>query len=484
MKPFASIGELKEGLRLKKFSAVELAKNYLQHIEEHNASLNAFIRVDAEGCLQAADLADQHLKTDDPPSLCGIPLAHKDLFCTEGLATTCASRMLESFTSPYDATVVKKTREAGATMLGKTNMDEFAMGSSNETSYFGPVRNPWDPSRAPGGSSGGSAAAVAAGLCPVATGTDTGGSIRQPASLCGVTGLKPTYGRVSRFGMIAFASSLDQGGPIGHSVEDVFTLLKVMEGFDEKDSTSTHAEATKLSPSDRKLTIGYPESLLSEVDPKIAQLIEDAKQALEEEGHQFVTLEIPYLDAAIAAYYVISGAEASTNLARFDGVRYGYRAPSPVDLADLYCRSRSEGFGLEVKRRILTGTYSLSVGYFDAYYLKAQKIRRLVRDTFLQKFKDVDTLLMPVAPTTAFPLGSMLDDPVKMYQQDVYTIPVSLAGLPALSLPCGFIDGLPVGLQLISSHFDEGTLLTLGMEYQKLTDWHNQHPVLPTKGEV
>ena len=478
MKPFGTLQELRHGLKNRDFSAVELREFYLNRINQFNLSLNAYLHVDEEGSSKAAQRADKQLADGDAPTLCGIPIAHKDLFCTKGLPTTCASKMLASFVAPYDATVVEKVHHAGAVMLGKTNMDEFAMGSSNETSHFGPVRNPWDAERSPGGSSGGSAAAVAAGLTPLATGTDTGGSIRQPASLSGVTGLKPTYGRVSRFGMIAFASSLDQGGPIGHSVEDVATLLQVMEGHDVHDSTSADVAATQLPAEYRQHTIGYPESIFTDVDPRMVRLIEDARAELEGLGHQFVSVDLPYIDEAIAAYYVISGAEASTNLARFDGVRYGYRAPSPVDLADLYCRSRSEGFGLEVKRRILTGTYSLSIGYFDAYYLKAQKIRRLVRDSFTQTFEKVDAILMPVAPTTAFPIGSMMAEPVQMYQQDIYTIPVSLAGLPALSLPCGLLDSLPVGMQLIGDHFQEGTVLSLGRSFQEVTEWHQQHPIL------
>ena len=478
MKPYATIKSSLDGLRQGEYSAVELAEFYLERIKQYNPTLNAFISVDEEGCLVAAKEADQLIHRSDAPVLCGIPIAHKDLFCTKGLATTCASKMLESFRAPYDATVVRKFREAGTAMLGKTNMDEFAMGSSNETSYFGAVQNPWDLKRSPGGSSGGSVAAVAAGLVPACTGTDTGGSIRQPASLCGVTGLKPTYGRVSRFGMIAFASSLDQGGPIAHSVEDIELMLRIMEGHDPYDSTSATEPATELISEDKTFTIGYPESIFANVDPAIAELIDAARQQLQSVGHRFVNVDIPYIDAAIAAYYVISGAEASTNLARFDGVRYGYRAPSPVDLADLYCRSRSEGFGLEVKRRILTGTYALSVGYFDAYYLKAQKIRRLVRGGFLRAFQDVDAILTPVAPTTAFELGSMLADPVQMYQQDIYTIPISLAGLPALSLPCGFLNQLPVGMQLVAPHFQESALLRLGATYQSMTDWHEQHPEL------
>ena len=478
MKPFAKLRELQVGLRQKKLSAVELAKFYLDRIATLNARINSFITVDEELCLERAALADQELGRANPSALCGIPLAHKDLFCTKGMRTTCASRMLASFIAPYDATVVSKTAEAGTVLLGKTNMDEFAMGSSNETSYFGPVHNPWDLSRVPGGSSGGAAAAVASGMTPLATGSDTGGSIRQPASLCGVTGLKPTYGRVSRFGMIAFASSLDQAGPIAQSAADVSALLTAMEGYDPRDSTSADIAATSLANEDRKYVFGYPEALFDGLDASVAKLIDQGRSELERIGHKTETIDLRHIEAAVAAYYVLSSAEASTNLARYDGVRYGYRANAPVDLEDLYRRSRSEGFGLEVKRRILTGTYSLSVGYFDAYYLKAQKIRRLVREGFLAAFQNVDLILAPVAPTPAFKLASLSTDPVQMYSQDLFTIPVSLAGLPALSLPCGFVDGLPIGMQVIGPHFAEGHVLAAGCGYQTVTDWHERHPDL------
>ncbi|MYD44126.1 MAG: Asp-tRNA(Asn)/Glu-tRNA(Gln) amidotransferase subunit GatA [Gammaproteobacteria bacterium] len=478
MKPYAGLRELTQGLRSKAFSTVELTQFYLDRIHRLNERLNCFITVDDEAALERAKLADQRLSQTDVPRLCGIPIAHKDLFCTKGLRTTCASRTLASFVAPYDATVVRQTSAAGANMLGKTNMDEFAMGSSNETSYFGPVSNPWDATRSPGGSSGGSAAAVAAGLVPFATGTDTGGSIRQPAGLCGVTGLKPTYGRVSRFGMIAFASSLDQGGPVAHSVEDAYELLRAMEGYDPADSTSANVEPTALPATHENLVIGYPEALFDGLDAEFSSAIDAARGRFEALGHSIKTIELPHVDAAIAAYYVLSGAEASTNLARYDGVRYGHRSGDQNDLADMYRSSRSEGFGLEVKRRILTGTYSLSVGYFDAYYLKAQKVRRLVRDGFLAAFADVDLILAPVAPTPAFELGSLKADPVQMYRQDIYTIPVSLAGLPGLSMPCGFVDGLPIGMQLIGKHFEEGKVLAAGMAYQQETNWHEQHPAL------
>ncbi len=478
MKPFVGVRELRTDLQAKKYSAVELTQFYLDRIADLNDRINCFITVDTERCLERAAVADRQLASSHPQPLCGIPIAHKDLFCTAGVRTTCASNMLKSFIAPYDATVVKQISDAGAISLGKTNMDEFAMGSSNETSYFGGVSNPWNMKRVPGGSSGGAVASVASGMTPLATGSDTGGSIRQPASLCGVTGLKPTYGRVSRFGMIAFASSLDQGGPIAHSADDVYELLAAMEGHDPQDSTSARVKETVLPTRERRYVIGYPESLLEGLDERIAERIQQARRQFEALGHKIEVIELPYIDAAVAAYYVLSSAEASTNLARYDGVRYGHRTETSEDLLDMYCRSRTEGFGLEVKRRILTGTYSLSVGYFDAYYLKAQKIRRLVRDGFLAAFESVDLILAPVTPTTAFEIGSLRSDPVEMYKQDLYTIPVSLAGLPALSLPCGFIDGLPVGMQLIGPHFGEGDVLAGGMAFQRETDWHEQHPSL------
>ena len=476
MSPFATLVELRHGLQTKQFSALELAEFYLQRIDQLNSSINGFITVDHEGCLDGAKLADNRLAEENTEPLRGIPIAHKDLFCTQNIRTTCASRMLSSFISPYDATVVRKLKVAGATMLGKTNMDEFAMGSSNETSYYGPVHNPWKMGYAPGGSSGGSAAVVAAGMAPAATGTDTGGSIRQPASLCGVTGMKPTYGRVSRYGMIAFASSLDQGGPIGHCVDDVHLLLSLMEGWDPKDATSAKVDPLLEIDTERKFKIGIPEHLYGDLNSDITGLAEQAQLALQDLGHEISVVELPYVDAAVAAYYVLSGAEASTNLARYDGVRYGHRTESPDDLAALYCNSRSEGFGREVKRRVLTGTYSLSVGYYEAYNLKARKIRRLVRDAFHSIFDDVDLILAPVTPTAAFELGSLQEDPVAMYKQDVFTIPVSLAGLPSLSLPCGFLDGLPIGLQIIGPQFKDGNVLSLGKQYQNVTDWHTRHP--------
>ena len=476
MKPFQSLAQIREDLSSGKYSAVELVQNSIERIKRRNRDLNCFISLDEEQALAAARQADQAIQRGQGKYLSGIPIAHKDLFCTEGLKTTCGSKMLESFVPPYDATVVRNVRNAGAITIGKTNMDEFAMGSSNETSYFGPASNPWDISRSPGGSSGGAASAVAGGLVPIATGSDTGGSIRQPSAFCGTTGLKPTYGRVSRFGMVAFASSLDQGGPIAASAVDCGLLLGAMEGHDQNDSTSAVADSTDLTEQDRKLTIGYPTELFTDLDKDIEHALERARHELCAQGHQFKEIELPHSDVASSAYYVISGAEASANLSRYDGVRYGHRAESPIDLNDLYQRSRSEGFGSEVKRRILTGTFALSVGYFDAYYLKAQKIRRLIREDFLTAFEEVDLIFTPVTPTTAFKLGSLVDDPVEMYRQDLFTIPASLAGLPALSLPCGFKEGLPINCQIIGKHFDESTVLLAARQFQRSTDWHEQHP--------
>jgi aspartyl-tRNA(Asn)/glutamyl-tRNA(Gln) amidotransferase subunit A len=384
--------------------------------------------------------------------------------------------MLNNFVAPYDATVVDRLKRAGAITIGKTNMDEFAMGSSNETSFYGPVKNPWDRECVPGGSSGGSAAAVAAGLAAACTGSDTGGSIRQPASFCGVTGLKPTYGRVSRYGMIAFASSLDQGGPLARSASDAGTLLNAMEGYDPNDSTSAIADPTDIFSSSRALKIGIPSQYWNDLSPSLTKVLEEARRTLESLGHRAVPVELPHTNAATAVYYVIAGAEASTNLSRYDGIRYGHRAASPENLEDLYQFSRSEGFGSEVKRRILTGTYALSVGYYDAYYLKAQQIRRLIRQDFLDAFGEADVILTPVSPSTAFKREALIEDPISMYQQDIYTTPASLAGLPALSLPCGVSDQMPVGMQFIGPHFGESLLLTLGREYQSETDWHALHP--------
>jgi aspartyl-tRNA(Asn)/glutamyl-tRNA(Gln) amidotransferase subunit A len=410
-----------------------------------------------------------------------VPIAHKDIFCAAGSRTTCGSRMLANFVSPYDSTVVERLRAAGTVTLGKTNMDEFAMGSSNETSWFGPVRNPWNPQCVPGGSSGGSAAAVAARLTPAATATDTGGSIRQPAALCGVTGIKPTYGRVSRYGMIAFASSLDQGGLITQTAEDAALLLGAMAGFDPKDSTSVDRPVPDYVAALERPLAGLKVGLLKEffdagLDPAIATLIREAIAQLERQGASLSEVSLPNLPLSVPTYYVVAPAECSSNLARFDGVRFGHRCESPRDLTDLYCRSRGEGFGPEVKRRIMTGTYVLSAGYYDAYYLKAQKVRQLISQDFARAFAQVDVIVGPTTPTAAFELGAKTSDPVTMYLNDIYTIGANLAGLPALSLPCGFTAGLPVGLQIIGPHFSEERLLNVAHRYQRETDWHRRVP--------
>ena len=469
-----SIAELRRGLSEKRYSTVELTEHRLARIEAANDSLNCFITITPDAALAAAKAADARIARGTAGPLTGIPLAHKDVFCTRGVRTTCASRMLANFIAPYDATVVERLAGAGAVCLGKTNMDEFAMGSSNETSWFGPARNPWDPDRAPGGSSGGSAAAVSARLVACATGTDTGGSIRQPAAFCGVTGLKPTYGRVSRYGMVAFASSLDQAGAFARDAEDVATLLHIMEGHDPRDSTSIDTGPTAL-PGPDSMAIGVPAEYWDGLDAGMGARLEAAARELEAAGHTLKTLSLPHTRAAVSAYYVIASAEASANLSRYDGVRFGHRAESVEDIDELYRRSRAQGFGAEVKRRILTGTYALSIGYFDAYYLQAQRVRRLIRQDFLDAFEDVDVIAAPVTPGRAFRLGAVTD-PVAMYRQDVFTIPASLSGLPAMSLPCGMLDGLPIGLQLIAPHFEEGRILNLAAQYQRRTDWHRRHP--------
>lgn len=476
-----TISELSHELVTKKISSVELTQFFLERIKQYDQTLNSFITVTEEHALAAAREADQKRQAGKAGALTGIPIAHKDIFCTDGIKTSCGSKMLDNFVAPYDATVVKNFKAAGTVMLGKTNMDEFAMGSSNETSYYGPVKNPWNLEYVPGGSSGGSAAAVAAGLAPGATGTDTGGSIRQPAGLCGITGLKPTYGRVSRYGMIAFASSLDQGGPFAKSVEDVALLMNAMAGFDEQDSTSIHEPvpdytATLNNPI-KGMRIGLPKEYFSEgLNSDVAKVIEAAIKEYEKLGASIHEISLPNTALSVPAYYVIAPAECSSNLARYDGVRYGYRCDHPKDLEDLYKRSRSEGFGAEVKRRIMIGTYVLSAGYFDAYYLKAQKIRRLIRDDFVEAFKKVDVILSPTAPTPAFKLGEKADDPISMYLSDIYTIAVNLAGLPGASIPAGFVNGLPIGMQLIGNLFDEAKLLNIAHGYQKVTDWHKRMP--------
>ncbi|GAB5453281.1 MAG: Asp-tRNA(Asn)/Glu-tRNA(Gln) amidotransferase subunit GatA [Halioglobus sp.] len=476
-----TVTQLMQGLRDKQFSSTEITQCLLQRIGELDPQYNSFITVDADRALAQARAADQRLEQGDATPLTGIPVAHKDIFCTEGLRTTCGSRMLDNFAPPYDATVIKQFHDAGAVVLGKTNMDEFAMGSSNESSFYGSVCNPWDTGRVPGGSSGGSAAAVAACLAPAATGTDTGGSIRQPAALCGITGLKPTYGRVSRLGMIAFASSLDQGGPMARSAEDCALLLGAMAGHDPLDSTSAETPVPdytgQLGDSLEGLRVGLPLEYFSEgLDAATGACIQTALKELEARGATLVDVSLPHTQLTVPTYYIIAPAEASTNLSRFDGVRYGHRCDDPKDLHDLYTRTREEGFGDEVKRRILVGTYALSAGYYDAYYKKAQQVRRLIKQDFTQCFESVDILAGPTTPGPAFGLGEKTNDPVSMYLEDVYTLAVNLAGLPAMSVPAGFVGGLPVGLQLIGRHFDESRLLNVAHQYQQHTDWHLQHP--------
>jgi aspartyl-tRNA(Asn)/glutamyl-tRNA(Gln) amidotransferase subunit A len=476
-----TLAELTEGLRSRQFSSVELVRHFLARIERKNPELNAFITVTADRALAAAATADALIASGEPGALAGVPIAHKDIFCTDGVLTTCGSRMLSNFVAPYDATVVERLSQAGVVMLGKVNMDEFAMGSSNETSYFGPVRNPWDLNKVPGGSSGGSSAAVAARLAPAATGTDTGGSIRQPAALTGLTGVKPTYGRVSRYGMIAFASSLDQAGTLTLTAKDAAMLLRSMAGFDPKDSTSVDMPVPDyVAELDRPLA-GLKIGLVKEffetgLDAANGQLVRDALQVYERLGARLVEVSLSNLPLSVPTYYVVAPAECSSNLSRFDGVRFGYRCEDPVDLVDMYKRSRGEGFGAEVKRRIMTGTYVLSAGYYDAYYLRAQKVRRLITDDFARAFKDVDVLMGPTSPTPAFDIGAKVDDPITMYLNDIYTIGANLAGLPAMSIPCGFLNGLPVGLQIIGPHFAEAKLLSVAHGYQRETQWHRQIP--------
>ncbi|MFL1483699.1 Asp-tRNA(Asn)/Glu-tRNA(Gln) amidotransferase subunit GatA [Marinobacter sp. LN3S78] len=476
-----SVADLSRELASGTVSSVELTRQFLDRIRQEDRHYNSFITVTEEQALADAEAADQQRAAGNATPWTGIPFAHKDIFCTNGVRTTCGSKMLENFIPPYDATVTANFRQAGAVCLGKTNMDEFAMGSSNESSYFGAVTNPWGERRVPGGSSGGSAAAVAARLVPAATATDTGGSIRQPASLCGVTGLKPTYGRVSRYGMIAFASSLDQGGTIARTAEDNAMMLNVMAGFDPKDSTSIDREVpdytATLNESMKGLTIGLPKEYFSDqLSPAMEEQVRNAVREYEKLGATVKEVSLPNAKLAIAAYYVIAPAEASANLSRFDGVRYGYRCEDPKDLMDLYTRTRAEGFGEEVKRRILVGTYALSAGYFDAYYLKAQKVRRLIQQDFINAFKEVDVLMSPVSPSPAFVQGEKNTDPVTMYLEDVFTIAVNLAGVPAMSVPAGFVDGLPVGLQIIGDYFSEARLLNAAHQFQQVTDWHQREP--------
>jgi len=478
-----TIAELATALKAGTVTSRQLTEDYLARIARLDGTLNAFITVTGEAALAAADRADQSLARQEGGPLTGIPLAYKDIFCTKGVLTTCGSKMLSAFVSPYDARVVQDLAAAGTVMLGKTNMDEFAMGSSNETSYFGPVANPWDLQRSPGGSSGGSAAAVAAGLVPAATGTDTGGSIRQPAALTGITGFKPTYGRVSRYGMVAFASSLDQAGVLALTAEDAAMLMQAMAGFDARDSTCAEHPvpdyASALGASLAGKRIGVPQEFFDEgLDPACAGLLHEAIAVLETLGASVQPVSLPHIGASVPTYYVVASAEASSNLSRFDGVRFGHRHKDADNLEALYKLSRKEGFGAEVKRRIMTGTYVLSAGYYDAYYLQAQKARHLIADDFRQCFESVDVIAGPTAPTPAFGLGEKIDDPVQMYLNDIYTIGVNLAGLPGASIPCGFAGGLPVGLQLIGPAFSEATVLNVAHQYQQETDWHQRVPDL------
>jgi aspartyl-tRNA(Asn)/glutamyl-tRNA(Gln) amidotransferase subunit A len=477
-----TIAELSAGLKDRQFSSEEITRVYLERIEKLDGKLNSFITTLGDLAITAARDADQKLGSGQASPLTGIPLAHKDIFCTNGIKTSCGSKMLDNFIAPYDATVVARLASAGMVTLGKTNMDEFAMGSSNETSFYGPVKNPWDSDTVPGGSSGGSAASIAARLAPVATGTDTGGSIRQPAALCGITGLKPTYGRVSRWGMIAFASSLDQAGPMTRTAEDAAMLLNAMAGFDPNDSTSVDAPVpdycASLNDSLDGLKIGLPKEFFGEgIDPKVAETVQAALKEYEKLGAQLIDIELPNNKLSVPTYYVVAPAECSSNLSRFDGVRYGYRCEEPRDLEDLYKRTRGEAFGAEVKRRIMIGTYALSAGYYDAYYLKAQQMRRLISDDFKQAFERVDVIMGPTTPTTAFKLGEKTSDPVTMYLSDIFTIAANLAGLPGISIPAGFGDKRPVGLQIIGNYFNEARLLNVAHKYQQETDWHRQVPV-------
>ena len=463
------------------YSSRELTQDVIADIKARDSIYNSFISVSEDLALRQADAADARISAGTADILTGVPFAHKDLFCTQGHATTAASKMLEHFVPPYESTVGQRLLSAGAVCVGKTNMDEFAMGSSNESSYFGVVKNPWDLMAVPGGSSGGSAAAVAAGLVPAATGTDTGGSIRQPASFCNLTGIKPTYGRVSRFGIIAYASSLDQAGPMCQTAEDAALMLNAMAGFDEQDSTSVQLDTpdftADLNLPLQGLKVGLPKEFFGPgLNPQVAECVMTAVKQIESLGAQIIDISLPNLELSIPAYYVIAPSEASSNLSRFDGVRYGFRCDQPQDLMDLYCRTRAEGFGTEVKRRIMVGTYALSEGYYDAYYVKAQRIRRLIKNDFARALAQVDVIMGPVAPTPAFDLGSNTKDPVAMYLEDIYTLSANMAGIPAMSAPAGFVNGRPVGLHIMGNYFNEAKLLNIAHQYQQITDWHLQTP--------
>ena len=476
-----TMAELTAGLENGEFTSVDVTQALLDRIATHDAKLNALITVTGDAALAAAARADADRAAGNVGMLNGLPVIHKDILCTRGVKTSCGSKMLDNFISPYDATLVERMAAAGAVVLGKANMDEFAMGSSNETSFYGPVHNPWDLKRSPGGSSGGSAASVAARFAPAATATDTGGSIRQPAALTNTVGIKPTYGRVSRYGMIAFASSLDQAGTITRTAEDAARVLGVMAGFDERDSTSVDVPVPdylgEIGESIKGLRVGIVRQHFDEgLDADCAVKVKEAIAVLESLGATTVEVDLPNIDLSVPTYYVVAPAECSSNLSRFDGVRFGHRAENVDDLFDLYCRSRGEGFGDEVKRRIMTGTYVLSAGYYDAYYLKAQQVRQLIADDFRKAFADVDVIAGPTTPTPAFKLGDKIDDPITMYLNDIYTIGANLAGLPAISVPCGFVDDLPIGLHLVGTHFAESTLLRCAHQYQQQTDWHTACP--------
>ena len=476
-----SLNQQLNGLKEGDFTSKELTSHYLDRISKLDKELNSFITITEDQALLQAEAADKRYKEKSNLALDGLPIAHKDIFCTKGVLTTCGSKMLSNFEAPYSSTVFEKLDNEGMVMLGKTNMDEFAMGSSNETSYFGPVKNPWDTEYVPGGSSGGSASCVSAELAPVATATDTGGSIRQPASLCGLTGIKPTYGRVSRYGMIAFASSLDQGGVVARSAEDAALILESMSGHDSKDSTSLKLDKPDLTKglddSIKGMKIGLPKEFFAQEMPAyIEKSIEEAIEVYKSLGAEVVEVSLSNINLSLPIYYIIAPAECSANLSRYDGVRYGYRCENPKDIEDLYMRTREEGFGKEVKRRILIGTYALSAGYYDAYYLKAQKCRQLVANDFSEAFKSVDVILSPTTPGTSFKSGEKTDDPIEMYLQDIFTIPANLAGLPGLSVPCGEYEGLPLGMQLVGNSLEEAKLLQFAHSYQSNTDWHKKMP--------
>ena len=479
--PFSSVKKIITAIKNKDISATELTREYFARIKKNDDALNCFITLTEDTAVDAARKIDDEISKNKFRPLSGLPIAQKDIFCTKNIKTTCGSKMLDNFVSPYDATVIKKLNEAGTIMLGKTNMDEFAMGSSNETSFYGPVKNPWNNDYVPGGSSGGSASAVAARIAPCSTGTDTGGSIRQPASLCGICGFKPTYGRVSRFGMIAFASSLDQAGVFTTDALDAAILLKEISGYDEKDSTSSKVEVPDyhdycLTDNDSSFTIGIPEEFTQNLNEDVKKIFYDSIKVFENMGCKIKSISLKYSSLGVSAYQVVAPAECSSNLSRFDGVRYGHRSKNSSNLEELYRESRSEGFGKEVKRRILVGTYALSAGYYDAYYLKAQKVRKLIAQDFKNAFEEVDLVMGPTTPDKAFKIGEKMNDPIAMYLSDVYTVSTNLAGLPAMSLPMGFKDGLPLGLQIIGNHFDEKNILKISYLFQRETDWHTKEP--------